>query len=106
MTQLVWDEIEQIIKQRGLHERVLTPLVNAAFGYRIRNSSYRAYADVSEQVASRDLKMLVAEGLLAAGGQTRGRAYVASPSVKQIYLRNYEERTNVDPFLQEGAGAS
>lgn len=103
MTQRVWNEIEQIIGERGLPERALTPLVNAAFGYRIRNSAYRAYAEVSEQVASRDLKMLVNAGLLAADGQTRGRIYVASPSVKEIYVRNYEERTNVDPFPQEGA---
>jgi hypothetical protein len=100
MTQRVWNEIEEIVTQRGLPDRVTTALVNAAFGYRIRNSSYRTYADVSEQVSSRDLKLLVDKGLLVATGHTRGRLYLRSASLEEICRRNYEERTNVDPFLE------
>ncbi len=100
MTQRVWDETEQIVQRLGLPDRAVTPLVNAAFGYRIRNSNYRAYADVSEQVASRDLKTLVGAGLLISGGQTRGRIYGRSKILEEIYLRNYEPRTNLDPFAQ------
>jgi len=55
---------------------------------------------VSEQVASRDLKMLVDHGLLIGEGETRGRTYEGSPTIREIYLRNYEPRTNVDPFTQ------
>ena len=35
----------------------------------------------------------------------RGRIYRASQMLKEIYLRNYEQRTNLDPFTQ-GARAS
>jgi hypothetical protein len=41
-------------------------------------------------------------GLLVAVGETRGRIYESSPILREIYLRNYEQRTNVDPFEQEG----
>jgi len=101
ITQRVWDEVERIASRLGLPERSVTPLVNAAFGYRIKNSLYRAYADVSEQVASKDLRMLVSAGLLVSGGETRGRIYARSKKLEEIYLRNYEPRTNVDPFAQK-----
>jgi Fic family protein len=104
MTQRVWSEVEDIVSRNGLPERTTIPLVNAAFGYRIRNSSYRASAEVSEQVSSRDLKLLVDCGLLIAAGHTRGRLYMRSKSLEEIYVRNYEKRTNDDPFseLQPG----
>lgn len=101
MTQRVWNEVEQIMLARRLNDRGLPPVVNAAFGYRVRRSHYMSEADVSEQVASRDLKTLVESGLLMAEGETKGRTYLASPMLREIYLRNYERRTNVDPFTQE-----
>jgi Fic family protein len=100
MTQRVWSEVEQIVSQRGLPERMIAALVNAAFGYRIQNSSYRTSAEVSEQVSSRDLKILVNEGLLVPAGHTRGRLYLRSKMLEEIYLRNYEKRTYEDPFVE------
>jgi hypothetical protein len=75
-------------------------LVNAAFGYRIRRSNYIMEAQVSEQVASRELRMLVDRGLLSAEGETLGRTYAASSRLGELYLRNYDRRTTVDPFGQ------
>jgi Fic family protein len=98
MTQRVWGEIEQILLNRDLNERALPALADAAFGYRIRRSHYLLSAEVSEQVASRDLKQLVDAGLLEATGETRGRIYTASPLLREVYLKNYERRTNLDPF--------
>lgn len=100
MTQRVWNEIEGIIEARGLPDRVLPALVDAAFGYRVRNSIYRINADVSEQVAGLDLKQLVQDGLLVPSGATRGRTYTASDMLKRIYLKNYEPKTYEDPFAQ------
>ena len=100
MTQRVWNEIEQLLLSQGLDERSLPTLVNAAFGYKIRRSNYMLEAEVSEQVASRELRVLVDKGLLSAEGGTRGRTYTASPMLSSIYLRSYERRTNVDPFRQ------
>jgi hypothetical protein len=83
-------EIEQKILNLGLNERSLPALADAAFGYRIRRSHYLLSAEVSEQVASWDLKALVDANLLDGEGETRGRVYVASPALREIYMRNYE----------------
>ncbi|HTW61316.1 MAG TPA: Fic family protein [Terracidiphilus sp.] len=102
MTQRVWNEVEDLLNRRGVNERALPSLVDAAFGYRIRRQHYMAAAEVSEQVASRELRDLVEGGLLIAEGETRGRSYRGSDMLKEIYLRNYQRRTLVDPFLNEG----
>lgn len=102
VAQRVWTEIEQIVNKKGINDRAVPALFDAAFGYRVRRTHYMASAQVSEQVASRDLKMLVDHGLLTGEGETRGRIYDAAASLRDIYLRNYEPRTNVDPFKQEG----
>jgi len=101
ITQRVWDEIEMLIHRKGVHERSLPVLADAAFGYRIRRTHYMNSADVSEQVASRDLKLLVERGLLTAEGETKGRIYRASDDLHSIYARHYETRTNIDPFTQD-----
>jgi Fic family protein len=101
MTQRVWNEIEILADRKGLNDRMIPTLADAAFGYRIRRTHYTNQAEVSEQVASRDLKILVDHGLLVGEGETRGRIYKASPSLSEIYIRNYEPRTNIDPFMQE-----
>jgi len=100
MTQRVWNELERILQQRRINDRALPTLADAAFGYKIRRSHYMNATGVSEQVASRDLKMLVDHGLLTGEGETRGRTYEGSPTIREIYYRNYERRTNVDPFTQ------
>ena len=56
-------------------ERAVPSLFDASAGFRIRNASYRASADVSELVASRDLRTLVEAGLLEPRGERRGRFY-------------------------------
>jgi hypothetical protein len=97
----VWGAVEQVAAQCGIPDRALPSLVNAALGYRVRNPDYRASAEVSEQVASRDLKMLVEAHLLVADGQTRGRVYVGSEVLRDIYSSNYEPRVNLDPFSSD-----
>jgi Fic family protein len=101
MTQRVWNEVEDLLKRRSINDRALPSLVDAAFGYRIRRQHYMAAAEVSEQVASRELRDLVDGGLLIAEGETRGRSYRGSDRLKEIYLRNYQKRTLIDPFQNE-----
>jgi Fic family protein len=101
MTQRVWNEVEELLHAKKLNDRGLPAVVDAAFGYTIRRSHYMNAAEVSEQVASRELKMLVDSGLLIPVGETKGRAYVASDMLREISKRNYERRTNLDPFTQE-----
>jgi Fic family protein len=101
ITQRVWDEVERLAVSKGVNERAIPVLVDAAFGYKIRRSHYMNSAEVSEQVASRDLRILIDHGFLVGEGETRGRIYEASDKLKEIYLRHYETRSNVDPFTQE-----
>jgi Fic family protein len=96
-----WDAIDREVRRLGVHERSLSALFNAALGYRIRNSTYRTLAeDISELVASRDLRALVEAGLLTPDGERRGRTYMASPALRAIEqsVRSPLTRDDTDPF--------
>ena len=94
-----WDAIASEIAKRGLHERAVAPVFNAALGLRLRNATYREAADVSDLIATRDLKALAAAGLLAPEGEKRGRSYVAAPALRRIEEAIRLPRTPIeDPF--------
>jgi Fic family protein len=96
-----WDAIDHEVRRLGGPERSVPALFNAALGYRIRNATYRTLAeDVSELVASRDLRALVEAGLLTPEGERRGRTYLASPSLRGIEqsVRSARPRDDTDPF--------
>lgn len=78
----LWDALEHETTRRGLPGRTIVVLAEAALGFKARNATYRKAADVSENLASRDLKLLSDAGLLAATGERRGRYYLASPLLK------------------------
>ena len=80
------------MKSRSLDERMMGALYEAAMGFRVRSARYRALAEVSAQVASRDLARLVREGLLVASGDKRGRTYSASPFLITLRDRTREPR--------------
>ena len=82
-----WDEISKITAARGLPERCEIALVDAAFGYRVRNSRYRAGNKISEVVASRDLRKLCDLDFLTPIGEKRGRYYLAADQLKEIRNR-------------------
>jgi Fic family protein len=93
----LWSAIEEEIAKRGLPERSIVALIDAAMSYRVRNSSYRKTAEVTEQVASRDLKELTGAGLLLPVGERRGRFYVASITLKQLVAPRQPHKIE-DPF--------
>lgn len=96
-----WDAIDREVRRLGVNERSISALFNAALGYRIRNATYRTLAeDVSELMASRDLRALVEAGLLTPEGEKRGRTYKASPSLREIErsVRSTQTRDDTDPF--------
>ena len=95
----MWDEIEQAVKQFGFPERVQLALSDATLGFRVRNATYRSAAQISESLASRDLKLLVDQGFLNPDGEKRGRAYVASPILRAIRERTREPRIADDPVF-------
>jgi len=104
----VWEEISKLTKANGLPERSEGPLLEAAFGNKIRNHRYRVENDISDVVASRDLKRLCELGLLSPVGEKRGRFYVAEKLLLEISLRTRDAGRSADPYeivaSREGAG--
>lgn len=97
----IWDSIEEELQRRNLPERAIYALADAAMGHRVRNPTYRKAADISENLASRDLKLLVDRGLLEPQGEKRGRYYTASAIIREI-RKTHETPNRVieDPFTQ------
>lgn len=103
----LWHELESLIANKSLPERTIIALYDAAFGMRIRSSVYRASLvdspenEISEQVASSDMRKLVSAGLLVAVGEKRGRFYRADSELREIMLEiraDLPSQKNADPF--------
>ncbi len=97
-TEKVYGELAEEVTRRGLPERTALALLEAASPVKVRNASYRVNADISNNLASRDLKALTDAGLLEADGEKRGRHYVASDLVKAIRRKHRLPKENDDPF--------
>ena len=97
-----WEILEREIGRRRLPDRCCGALGDAALGFRVRNATYRGFAEVSLVVAGRDLKALSDAGLLLARGQARGRYYVASDELKALEASIRLDRTPIpDPFEED-----
>jgi Fic family protein len=103
----LWVDLEKLIEQQRLPERVMSPMFDAAMGLRVRNVTYRAALEesgeesITEQTAQRDFQRLVEAKLLIPSGQRRGRFYIASDSVAQIWQQirsGRDPRNDTDPF--------
>ncbi len=95
------DILEAEVKRRGLHERTIAALLDAAYNHRVRNATYRKTADVSDAISGRDLGALANAGLLVAQGEKRGRYYLAGDWVKQQRRQTDMPRIQTDPFRHE-----
>lgn len=100
MFSALWGELEEEINKAGLPNRSILALSDASLGWRVRSVHYKKLADVSQVVASRDLKAMVKSGLLIAVGEKRGRIYKASDKIRQIAvsIRQKEPLRVEDPF--------
>jgi hypothetical protein len=96
----LWNALEEETKKAKLNERVISALADAALGLTVRNSTYRKQADISNQVAKKDLGNLFNLGFFVAKGERRGRYYQASDVLKEIRSRTRVEKTRLDPFLE------
>jgi Fic family protein len=94
----VWEEIHRLTKQHGLPERVEGALLEAAFGNHVRNPRYRTENDISDVVASRDLRKLCDFEFLKPVGEKRGRYYVADARLLEIPARTYDRTRAPDPY--------
>jgi Fic family protein len=93
-----WSEIEKIRELHGLPERVEVALMDATFGYKVKNSRYRQENEISDVVASRDLKRLSDTGLIVPVGEKRGRYYVAGDPLKKIRDRCMDKTRAANPY--------
>jgi Fic family protein len=105
----LWRECAAIAQARGLPERVVGGLMEAALGFRLRNSSYRSIVDatageeISELTASRELKAMVDAGLLHALGERRGRHYAGAAALTEVQRRirlDRKPRDEYDPYVK------
>lgn len=107
-TERLWADLETLAKDKKLAERVVVAMYDAAIGWRVRNATYRAASldELSERAASRDLRLLVDEGLLETRGEKRHRYYVGTPALRQMRQAIIDARDPVDdsdPFAVDAA---
>jgi Fic family protein len=94
-----FEAIDRIIRERALLERMAISMVDAAFGFKIRAGQYQKDNDVSDVVASRDLRKLCELGLLQPVGEKRGRYYVAGKPLQAIYKQaRIDDVRAADPY--------
>jgi len=93
-----WNEIERICNAFGFPERAQGALMDAAFGYRVKNHKYREENEISDVVASRDLKKLCDVGLLDPVGEKRGRYYRASKDLREVRSKFRDAKKAPNPY--------
>jgi len=76
-TAKVWEVLASFAEHSGLDERTVTALHDVAMAGRVRRSRYEHAEGLSLQQAQRDLRDLVAAGILTPVGRTRARYYTA-----------------------------
>lgn len=94
----LFDGIMRIVERERLPDRAAVPLFDAALGFRLTNPRYRSDADVSDLVASRDLKRLCDARLLQPIGEKRGRNYRAAQELQSLRQKTRIARPLEDPY--------
>lgn len=97
-TAQVGEHVETLLQKMGLPDRAAISLTNAVLGFRVRNESYRREADVSQALASRDLKVLSDAGLLDPFGVKRGRFYRVGAELRDLAKLKSKAPRVRDPF--------
>lgn len=97
----IWQAADKIAKEKGLPERSLQTIADAILGLKAKNATYRKYTNVTENLASRDLKMLVDKKVLVPAGQKRGRYYEPSQKLKQLRQELWTPFTIPEPFKSQ-----
>jgi Fic family protein len=91
-------EVEKLRREHGLPERTELVMMDAAFNYKVRNGRYRQENNISDVVASRDLKRLTDLGLLMPVGEKRGRYYVAAKPLKEMRAHCTDDTRAANPY--------
>jgi Fic family protein len=89
-SEAIWSSVDDLRRDKGLPERSLGSLFDATIGLRIRNASYRRdvelveLEEITNQVATNDLRKMVDAGLVYQRGSKRGTYYVATEILEAI----------------------
>jgi len=89
-SEAIWAAVDDLRADKGLPTRSVGGLFDATIGLRIRNASYRRDVELGEleeitnQVATNDLRKMVNAGLLYQRGSKRGTFYVATEILEAI----------------------
>jgi len=94
----MFTEIQKVREQMGLPERVEMVMMDAAYGYKVRNLHYRQLNEISDVVASRDLKRMSDGGLLVPKGEKRGRYYIAAAPLIELRKKCADRTRANDPY--------
>jgi len=94
----MFGEIEKLRKSHGLPDRADLAMMDAAFNYKVRNGRYRQENEISDVVASRDLKRMSDLGLLMPVGEKRGRYYLAAAPLKEMRARCQDNTRAPNPY--------
>lgn len=104
-TEQLWDQLERIIERDAIPYRTIYALYDATMGWRIRRATYQSILDnmeepISDQVATRDLRLLVEAELLVPHGEKRGRYYMLGAPLHDVRhaLVKSRPRDDSDPF--------
>jgi Fic family protein len=100
----LYNALDEQVKQLRLPSRSVHALIDAAMSLRVKNPTYRKRADISMQLAKKDLRVLVDKGLLISRGERRGRYYIASKILQDLRNTTRLERENLDPFVELEGG--
>ncbi len=95
----IWQELDRLVAENRLPERVTDLLYEAVLGYRLRRSGYVKLTGIEQRTATRDLAQLVDTGLLRGVGERRGRYYVAGEVLADVRRRCRDRRPPLrDPY--------
>lgn len=96
----VWEKVQTIISTHSLPPRTESALMDASFGYHVKNQTYRDENKLSEIVAGRDLKRLCEVGFLTPVGEKRGRYYLATETLAELRRSSIIFGKVDDPYLR------
>jgi hypothetical protein len=111
----IWSALEALIVEHRLPNRSVAALFDATIGLRVRNAGYRTVLrgweeEISNQVATIDLRAMVNAGLLERRGVKRGTYYVAAGPLLEVRAAYQRGRQPIDTSHlftpQDGAGSA
>jgi Fic family protein len=98
----IWVAVDELREAEDLPERVMGSLFDVAIGLRIRNASHRKgvelteQVEISNQVATNDLRRMVQAGLVDQRGSKRGTYYVAADPLVEVREKIRADRKPID----------